>query len=1013
MTMRHTTITRTSSLRRTVLTVLGSSAAATLAVLFGTAGPAAAADQTIDLYAVTGSTSVPGGASVNVLGYNTTNAAVSQPGGPVIVVNQGDAVTINLHNALGTGAATSLLVKGQPMQPDLTGVADGGTTTYTFTADEPGTFLYEAGLLPNTQYQTAMGLHGAFVVVPTSAPDTPIAGQAYADASTSFGSDSVLVLSEIDPLVNNRADPSTFDMRNYHPRYFLVNGQAHPQVDPITAASDSDVLLRYVNAGITNHSMGVLGASGQRVIAMDGFPLADARSYVADTIGPGQTLDAVVHVPATGPVVQRLSVYDANMRLRNANTAGMGGMLATIEVGATAPAGDELGPLTSGTTWDADVLEASVSDTGRGGATITESRAYVDDLSSTPVALTATDGTFDSVTEAVTGPVPGGSGEHTVYVQGYDGTTWGPLTSVLITGADAGGPTVVGPVLTPNVTRQPAPGAITIAATGDDSATGNSNVTAAEYSIGAVAADPGTGTAMSVTSAAPVAELTGSIDTAALDALAEGNHPVWVRAQDAQGNWGEAVTVNLAVDLHAPSIESAVVVEKTPNNGLIPLSPSQQFVRVSVQQIVDNSVNDVFGNVAKVEMYIDTTTGPNALAVPMTASDGLFNDQAEGAYADIPLSTVRQMTDGAHTLFVRARDNAGNWSDFSTGTLVVDKVAPVVNSVTITPSPAVGATTLTVNAVVADAGSGVGAGEWFLGTAPAPGTGTPLGSLTATGPSPYTVSGTINAADLGEGTFAVRVRFKDPAGNWSTVSTVNVTVTPAIYLSTLGNTNPPGLGGTADDADALLWNGASYSRVFDASAAGLPGSADLDGFDRVDDTHFYASFAPDNVNIPGLGQVQDEDVVFYNNGTWEMFFDGTAAGLTGSARDVDAINVSSDGTQIYLSTRGNSNPPGVGGAADSADIYRYDRGSQTFTRVFDATANGLPGNTNVDGVVWVNSNQLYLSFVPNNTAVPGLGNVPDENVVFLRGGTWRTYFNGSAHGLNGSGNLDVDAFDLP
>ena len=105
--------------------------------------------------------------------------------------------------------------------------------------------------------------------------------------------------------------------------------------------------------------------------------------------------------------------------------------------------------------------------------------------------------------------------------------------------------------------------------------------------------------------------------------------------------------------------------------------------------------------------------------------------------------------------------------------------------------------------------------------------------------------------------------------------------------------------------------------------------------------------------------------------------------------------------------------PGVGGVADSSDIYRFNATTDSFIRVFDATANGLPGNTNVDGVVWVSTTQLYLSFAPNNTAVAGLGNVPDENVVFLRGGVWRTYFDGAGHGLNNNNNLDIDAFDLP
>ncbi|MEZ5093758.1 multicopper oxidase domain-containing protein [Nocardioides sp.] len=635
MTMRNITMSRWSNLRRTALGLLGASAAATLGVLLGTASPAAAADQTIDLYAVPGSTTLPNGTTVDVLGYNTTNAPVDKPGGPVIVVNQGDLVTITLHNELGTGADTSLLIKGQPLVPDLVGAADAGTATYTFTADEPGTFLYEAGLLPNTEYQTAMGLHGAFVVQPTSAPDVPIANQAYGDASTSYAAASVLVLSELDPNLNNAADPAAFDMRNYKPRFFLVDGKAHPQIDTISAPADADVLLRYVNAGVTNHSMGVLGASGQTVIAMDGFPLNDARTYVAETIGPGQTLDALVHTPATGPVDQRLSVYDAGMRLRNANADGLGGMLATLQVDGVAPGTDDQGPVSSGAAWLADTLTAHVSDANRGGHAITEARAYFDDLPTAPIGLAAADGTFDSADEDVTGSVPVVSGEHTIYVQGFDGTTWGPLTSVLVTGADAGGPTVVGPVVNPDVTRQAAPKDVTVTATGDDSASGNSQVTAAQYSIGTSAGDGGW-VDMDVTNPAPVAELTGTIPTTVLDTLTEGSHPVWVRAQDAQGNWGDAVSVNLDVDLSAPAV-GPVVVEKSPNNGLIPLTSSQPVVRVSVQQISDVAAGYT-GTIAKVEMYVDenpdTVVAPaTAFAIPMTSLDGLFNEQAEAPTA--------------------------------------------------------------------------------------------------------------------------------------------------------------------------------------------------------------------------------------------------------------------------------------------------------------------------------------------------------------------------------------------
>jgi len=49
--------------------------------------------------------------------------------------------------------------------------------------------------------------------------------------------------------LNNAADPALFDMRDYAAKYFLFNGKAYPQTDPIVADMGPKVLLRYVNAG--------------------------------------------------------------------------------------------------------------------------------------------------------------------------------------------------------------------------------------------------------------------------------------------------------------------------------------------------------------------------------------------------------------------------------------------------------------------------------------------------------------------------------------------------------------------------------------------------------------------------------------------------------------------------------------------------------------------------------------------------------------------------------------------
>jgi hypothetical protein len=231
---------------------------------------------------------------------------------------------------------------------------------------------------------------------------------------------------------------------------------------------------------------------------------------------------------------------------------------------------------------------------------------------------------------------------------------------------------------------------------------------------------------------------------------------------------------------------------------------------------------------------------------------------------------------------------------------------------------------------------------------------------------------------------------------------------PTIYFSTFGNTNPPGVGGTADDADIYTWNGTAFGRMFDASVAGLPGGANVDGLYRVDDTHFYVSFSATTTTVPGLGSVQDEDVVYYNNGTWSVYFDGTAHGLgTSGNLDIDALYIS--GSTLYFSTFGNTNPPGVGGTADDADIYAWN--GTSYSRVFDASVAGLPAGANVDGLVFVDATHFYVSFSAATTTVPGLGVVEDEDVVYNNNGVWSVYFDGTALGLTAAAQ-ESDAFSF-
>jgi subtilisin family serine protease len=255
----------------------------------------------------------------------------------------------------------------------------------------------------------------------------------------------------------------------------------------------------------------------------------------------------------------------------------------------------------------------------------------------------------------------------------------------------------------------------------------------------------------------------------------------------------------------------------------------------------------------------------------------------------------------------------------------------------------------------------------------------------------------------------------EPPTTTTTVPTTTTTVppplSPNLYFSTLGDAAVPGVGGTPDDADIYSWNNSSFNRTLDATGVGsfgLPSAANIDGFDRVDATHFYVSFAANITTVPGLGSVEDEDVVYYSNGVWSVYFDGTARGLTASNLDLDAISIL--GGILYFSTTGNTNPPGVTGTADNADIYSWNGSS--FARVWDATANGVPSSANVDGYVRVDATHFYLSFNGTSTTVSGLGAVADVSVVENSGGAWSVYFDGTAHGLVAGSSQDIDAFDI-
>lgn len=293
--------------------------------------PASAAAITVDLCVEAGTLALPGGASAPIWGFaSAVPGPGGQPGcagvapglpGPVLSVQQGDTVQVVLHNDLAVPVGFEIpgvrIAAGDTLTPAH------GAGVYAFVAADPGTYGYDSPA--DAGRQLAMGLYGALVVRP------PVAGRAYAGADTAYDREAVLVLSAIDPAFN--AAPAAADPHEYRATYWLVNGRAYPQTDPVHAGAPGQrVLLRFVNAGYDNTTMALLGTH-ERVIARDARPLAVPFLATAETVPAGATEDAIVTVPAAGT---RFALYNRQLHLTNGPVTNpahaAGGMMTFLVV---------------------------------------------------------------------------------------------------------------------------------------------------------------------------------------------------------------------------------------------------------------------------------------------------------------------------------------------------------------------------------------------------------------------------------------------------------------------------------------------------------------------------------------------------------------------------------------------------------------------------------------------------------------------------------------------------------
>jgi PKD repeat protein len=191
----------------------------------------------------------------------------------------------------------------------------------------------------------------------------------------------------------------------------------------------------------------------------------------------------------------------------------------------------------------------------------------------------------------------------------------------------------------------------------------------------------------------------------------------------------------------------------------------------------------------------------------------------------------------------------------------------------------------------------------------------------------------------------------------------------------------------------------------------------------------YVSFS-DVVNVPGVGNVDDEDIVRRDSaGAWSLYFDGSDVGL--SATDITAFEILPSGQIAMVFDSPSFSVPGLTGGPNGTTVTWHDivlftptslgpTTAGSFSFYFDGSDVGLTKNAEaIDALAIDASGAIFIS-TTGNPNLPGLTGLADEDVVrfvpstlgSLTSGAWSWFFDGSDVGFSDTASEELDACAL-
>jgi FtsP/CotA-like multicopper oxidase with cupredoxin domain len=210
-----------------------------------------------------------------------------------LAVGEGDTINVTVTNDLDrpiNWVIPGVLDNTAPVSP-------GASRTYTFSAPAAGSYFFTDGV--NGDIGRAMGLSGPLVVMPDDASNLIYTG------GPGFDRQYTLVLSELDDRLNSAVQAGgSYNMADYEPNYFFVNGLGFP-----ATRSDSDTLvkmnvgedvaMRFINAGCITNPMHFHGYH-VKVATRNRAPVTDVIDKDTVLVGLGECVDVILRVNQPG-----------------------------------------------------------------------------------------------------------------------------------------------------------------------------------------------------------------------------------------------------------------------------------------------------------------------------------------------------------------------------------------------------------------------------------------------------------------------------------------------------------------------------------------------------------------------------------------------------------------------------------------------------------------------------------------------------------------------------------------